>query len=321
MAKKEYIARINRVIDYINDHLEEEMTLEELARVACFSPYHFHRLFSAFAGETVSQYILRLRIEKAADQLIHQQQKTITEIALDCGFSGSAVFSRSFREQWGMSPSELREMHAHDRKNCKTKGNAGQTLRKTGEAFYEVSMYFDPTINQQIWRIQMRETKLEAKVTVQTLEDVTVAYVRHVGPYKGDYDLFDKLFGKLCSWAGARNLIQFPKTQFYSVYHDNPEVTDESKLRLSVCLSVPPETEVSGEIGKMVLKGGRYAVARFEINADEFQAAWDAVYGGWLPESGYQPDDGPTFEWCHNTPKEHPQGKFDLSICVPVKPL
>ena len=71
----------------------------------------------------------------------------------------------------------------------------------------------------------------------------------------------------------------------------------------------------------MVIKGGRYAVARVEISPDEFQAAWDAVYGGWLPESGYQPDDGPTFEWYHNTPKEHPQGKYDLSICVPVKPL
>ena len=230
--RNEYTARMNRVVDYINTHLDFEITLTQLAEIACFSPFHFHRLFSAFAGETVSQYILRLRIEKAADQLIYQKQKIVTEIALDCGFSGSAVFSRSFREQRGMSPSEWRAMHARNRRDCKTEGNSGQTIRKTGEAFDDVSMYFDSNKNQQTWRIQMQETKLEVKVTVQNLEDVTVAYVRHVGPYKGDGDLFGQLFGKLCTWAGARDLLNFPQTQFYSVYHDNPEVTDESKQRL-----------------------------------------------------------------------------------------
>ncbi len=319
--REEYIARMNRVIDYINNHLDDEMTLAKLAEIACFSPFHFHRLFSAVVGETVSQYILRLRIEKAADQLMYQRQKSITAIALDCGFSGSAVFSRSFREQRAMSPSEWRSLHTKNRKECKTERKPGQPLRKAGKATFTISMYFDPGINQTLWRIQMRETNLEAKVKVQNLQDITVAYVRHVGPYKGDAALFDKLFTRLCSWAGARNLINMAETQFYSVYHDNPEVTDAAKLRLSVCLSVPADTEVSGEIGKMILKGGRYAIARFEIEPDQFQAAWDTVYGGWLPESGFQPDDGPTFEWFHSTPKEHPQGKFVVSICVPVKPL
>lgn len=104
------------------------------------------------------------------------------------------------------------------------------------------------------------------------------------------------------------------------IYHDNPEITDEGKLRVSVCVVVPPETEVSGEIGKMAVAGGPYAVGRFELSSDEFAGAWNTLYGVWLPESGYEPDDRPAFEIYRNDPRQHPQGKSIVDICVPVKP-
>jgi AraC family transcriptional regulator len=103
----EYTARINRVIDYIVANLHGDLTLETLARVAHFSPYHFHRIFGAMVGETLHQFIQRLRIERAASMLVVNPKKSITEIALDCGFSGSAAFARVFRDTFGREASVM----------------------------------------------------------------------------------------------------------------------------------------------------------------------------------------------------------------------
>jgi AraC family transcriptional regulator len=116
-------------------------------------------------------------------------------------------------------------------------------------------------------------------------------------------------------------LLGRPDALMLSVYHDNPEVTDDSKLRTSVCLTVPDDTEVGGEVGKMEVPGGKYAIGRFEVHSDGFAAAWNTLYGTWLPESGYEPDDRPAFELYHNDPKEHPEGKCIFDVCIPVKPV
>jgi AraC family transcriptional regulator len=84
---------------------------------------------------------------------------------------------------------------------------------------------------------------------------------------------------------------------------------------------VPPSTRADGEVGRNRLPGGKYAVARFEITPDLYGAVWDAVMGGWLPESGYQPDERPCYEIYRNDPKQHPEGKHVVDICVPVKPI
>ena len=104
----EYTARINRVRDYIDAHLFEEMSLEELAGVACFSRYHFHRIFAAMAGETLGRYVARLRVERAASILLGNPSASITEVALDCAFGSSAAFARAFKARFGVSASEWR---------------------------------------------------------------------------------------------------------------------------------------------------------------------------------------------------------------------
>jgi AraC family transcriptional regulator len=141
--------------------------------------------------------------------------------------------------------------------------------------------------------------------------------VRHIGPYKGDEALFGRLFGNLCTWAGPRSLIG-KEAKFLTVYHDDPKITEESKLRISVSLVVPPNTQVNGEIGKMTIPGGKYALSRFVLAKDEFMQAWDWLYGTWLPQSGYQPDDKPCFELFPEEPKD---GKYTVDIYAPVKPL
>ena len=160
--------------------------------------------------------------------------------------------------------------------------------------------------------------KLNKSVEVKDLPHMTLAYIRHIGPYQGDEQLFEGLWNRLFAWAGPRGLIGGPHFKSLVIYHDDPNVTGEDKLRMSVCITVPPNTPVDGEIGKMDLEAAKYVIARFEVTASEFQEAWDWLYGQWFPQSGYQPDDKPCFE---AYPEEPQNGKFVVDICVPVKPM
>lgn len=319
--RAEYLSRINKVLDYIENNLDKPLPLSELAQMAHFSPFYFHRIFGSIIGETLNNFIQRLRIEKAAVQLVANKNKTITEIAIDCGFSGSTVFARSFKEYYGVSASEWRNNdEIRKSKISKRQDNKGKYINNNCKEFKSASIYFTGVQNKLTWRIEMVDKK-EITVEVKHLPETTVAYVRNIGPYKGNSKLFEQLFSKLMKWAGPRGLANFPETRFICVYHDNPEITDENKLRLSCSITVPSDTEVSGEIGKMVIPAGKYAIGHFELSNNEYEQAWNTLCGEWLPESGYEPVDGPCFEIYLNDPKTHPEGKCIVDICVPVKPL
>lgn len=311
--REEYTARINLVIDYITRNMDKDLSLKMLAEVANFSPFHFHRIFGAMVGENLNQFIQRIRVEKAAAQLMYNPKKSITEIALDCGFSSSATFARAFKEAFGVSASEWRSgEYFNHRKNGKTDSKYGKDL--------DASSYYINDITEKNWR-RIKMDKHLAQIEVREMPEFNVAYIRHIGPYKGDSKLFDNLFGRLMNWAGPRGLIRFPETLVLTVYHDDPEITDDNKLRIDACITVPEDTPAQGEIGKMTIPGGKFAVGRFEITSEEFQEAWDTIFSHWLPESGYQPDDRPSFEIYHNNHMEHPEKKFIVDICVPVRPL
>jgi AraC family transcriptional regulator len=320
----QYRGRINLALDYIEKNLGKEFTLEEIATVAGFSKYHFHRIFYTFTGETLFQFIQRLRLEKGATMLLYDPGKPVTDIALECGFANSSSFAKSFKQYFGYTATNWRDLgHAacmSESKLGKTDSNSGLKLSNDGKVLSAINVYIEYVNNTQIWRYELMEN-VNRVVEVKDMPETTLAYVRYVGPYKGDGQLFEELFGKLFGWAGPRDLLRYPETKTIIIYHDNPDITDEAKLRLSVCISVPAETPVDGEIGKMVLPAGKYAHARFELAGDEYQEAWDWVYRTWLPESGYQPDDRPCFEMYHNDPKTHPEGKSIVDICIGVKPL
>ena len=320
--REEYTARINKVIDYIESNISKDLSLNELAAVAHFSPFHFHRIFSAMVGETLNGFIRRLRIEKAATMLVQNPRRSITEIAFECGFSGSSAFARAFQETFQMSASEWRAgKYSKTSKNGKTDSKEGKQVSNIKQDFDVQSLYTD-SMTKQTWRVGMKNNKeLVTNVEVKDIPEMHVAYIRHIGPYAGDEQLFGNLFNRLCAWAGPRGLLSSPETKFITIYHDNPDITDESKLRTDVCISVPPDTQVGGEIGKATIPAGKYAIGHFEIAPDQYGNAWNAVYGGWLPESGYQPDDRPCFELYLNDPKQHPEGKHVVDIYAPVKPM
>jgi len=288
--RAEYAARFNRVMDHIQAHLGEAMDLETLAGVACFSPYHFHRLFHGWMGETIHDYIFRLRVERAAAQLAYSPRKTITRVALDCGFSSPSTFARAFRTFHGVSASEWRRHR---------------------------NLYAPP---EGAGRFRGRAFTLPLQVQVRRLQPMPVAYLRHVGPYQEDAALFQRLLERIRAWARHRGL-QVPPARLLSISHDAPEITDAQKLRLDAAVTVPEGTAPDGEIGARILEGGTYAVARVRIRANQFIEAWDTLMGGWLPGSGFQPDDRPRFEFYLDDPVADADGWIAVEICLAVRPL
>lgn len=312
--KNEYIKRINRVIDYLDDNYDQEHDLESLAQLSNFSKHHFHRIFKGIVGEPLNKYLQRIRIEKAAHILKYQHKKSITEIAIDCGFKSSASFSRVFKDHFGLSATLWRGgAHVQFSKNRKelSKFWKGSTLS---------SLYIDDSINSQMWTVNMLK-RSDVTIEVKNINEINVAYIRHIGPFIGQTKKWGQLFQKLINWGGARGLINCSDTQYFTLFRDELEITDFSKFKADICISVKADTKVDGDIGISKISGGKYAVAQFEINADEYEQAWQLIYSEWLPHSGFQPDERCCFERYLNDPKMHPNNKHIIEVHIPVKPI
>ncbi|MFH1609099.1 MAG: GyrI-like domain-containing protein, partial [Candidatus Bipolaricaulota bacterium] len=250
-------------------------------------------------------FIRRLRVLTAASKLVGDPGLPVTRVARECGFSSPSSFAREVRRHFGMSARAFRRGGFHEWSKNR------QLLSKIGEDAEPVSAYTGAMTDAK------KSREIEMTVEVKTLPELHVAYVRHVGPY----NKIGSAFEKLKQWAGPRGLLRFPETKVLAVYHDNPDITEESKLTSSACVTVPKGTPVGGTLRTMTIPGGLFAVAHTEIYQDQFHEAWNKLLGEWLSTSGYQPDDRMCYEVYLNDPKTHPQGKFILDICEPIRPL
>lgn len=217
---------------------------------------------------------------------------TITDIAYHFGFTDSAVFSRTFKNYYGVSPSQYRNDNS---KNCKD-------VRRT---------------------TQYNECKkVRGNVEIVTVDDINVAYIRHIGTYEELTIAFPKMIEKLFHYAAKQNYHVFEDTKVLTIYHDHHEFTEDYHLRTSLCIAIPDESAVeTNDIGIMVIPSGKYAVGHFEIFQDDYKGAWDFLYGEWLANSGYKPRDSYPFEMYKNDPRQHPENKHIVDIYVPIEPF
>jgi AraC family transcriptional regulator len=317
--RAEYLARVNRVIDHIERHLDQDLTVAELARIACFSPFHFHRVFGAVMGESLHQFVQRLRLERAARLLVGEREAPITHVALECGFSSAATFARAFSSMFGMNASEWRKGgHARYRAQGRH-GRAVTASRNLAAQFGVLSERFDPEHRVFQWRIRFMDRE-PVRVEVEDVPTLHVAYVRHVGEYQGMAEVFARLFGRIVKWAGPRGLLRDREARLLAVYHDDPEITAGHKLRVSAGITVPAGTPVGGDVGIMTMPGGPCAIGHFRLGSRDYGAAWHALMAGWLPDSGYQPDDRLCCERYEVSGGNSGDG-CPVDICVPVRPL
>jgi AraC family transcriptional regulator len=293
-ARLEYEKRINRVIDYVREHLADDLTLDQLAAVAAFSPYHFHRIFRAVTGETVFGFVQRVRLERAAVALVHHPADSVLAVALDHGFSSAAAFARAFKGRFGMSATAWRSGGAE---RWSKRGKANRNPRKATPA----------------------RRRHHRRMDIKQLPPHHVAYMRYVGPY-GAVGIPD-LWKRLNAWIARRGL-DGPDRVTLGIGRDDPLVTAPERCRYDACVVVPPDFEADRWVNLSDVPSGAYAVAEFVGTAHEIGAAWDALYRTWLPESGYQPDDRPCLEVYRGRPDVVGRpGVFRCELCMPVRPL
>ncbi|MCD4821853.1 MAG: GyrI-like domain-containing protein [Methanococcoides sp.] len=153
---------------------------------------------------------------------------------------------------------------------------------------------------------------------ITEIEERNVAYVSFVGNYIGNAKVFEELFGKLCGWAGPKQLFG-PDTLFMSAYYDDPGVTPPEELKLDVCMTIDDDVEVDGDIKKQKLPGGKYVVMRAELTGtEEYGPAWEKIVE-WLIQNNLEIDiSRASYEIYLNSPEEHPEKHHILDICIPV---
>jgi AraC family transcriptional regulator len=292
-----YRRRVNRVIDHIKEHLTDPLPIADLARLAHFSPFHFHRIFRSLVGEPLHAYIRRLRLELAVFQMLHGPKTTLTAIALGAGFASSSDFSRAFKQTYGFSP------RGFSRDRLLQDSKIRQDLLPN--AWYGFGKLPDGK-NPDRFRVRLVDRPAQR-----------VAYERVLRPF--DMQRLLAGFDRLMDWGRRRGLV--PGAQLIGRALDDLDITPMPKFRFDWCLVLPAGQAADGDVSFGVIPANRYAVVRCAGDLHKEDRAWKYLFHAWLPGSGYQPADEPTLEVYRRHPLELGWETFDLDCYLPVRPL
>src|SRR5262245_9402533 len=294
-GNREYAQRINRVIDHLRGNLDRQMKLEELAKVACFSEFHFHRIFSAVSGETLNSFTNRLRLEKAA-RLLRYSDQSLTDIALDCGFSSSATFSRAFRASYDTSPRQFRK--------------SGEIKKsKICKELFSGQEYLLP--------MSAEEKRVAFPVKLIDVPERQVAYIRVTNAFEMDRVL--AALNTLIEWAKSEGV--FSEGTLFGMSLDDPHVTPKHLYRYEVCLASSSPFECLEGISKMKMPAMRYATTRVSGDIRKVTTATDYFFRGWLVNSDYEPEHAPGLEVFLVKENAMDWSHFELELCIPVRKL
>jgi len=289
-----YINRINNVLNFIEHNLDANLSLETIAQIAHYSPYHFHRIFKVITNEPLNSYINRIRVEKAAGLLYRNKELSITEIYLQCGFSSPAAFTKSFKKFYEMSPSEFRKVNP-------------DKYSKIGQKELNKETYLRKIEQLLNWRDM--NTTFEIK-QVPELHFATFTQIGVQG--------LQSAFTNLMDWAGPKGLLAQSDFKMGTIFYDSFKVTDPDKVRMKACLLIEKPMSSEDEIEGVTLVAHKCIVTRFEIAMHEFEQAWTSVFM-WMNENGYLKADKQPFEIYHNNFNEHPKKMCVVDMYVPVQ--
>lgn len=279
-TKEEYHRRINVLIEYINNHLSENIDLNHLAEQSGFSRWHFHRVVSAFLGEPIGSFIMRMRVETAA-RLLRYTELPIQEISWRVGYDAPSSLSKLFKQFYGISPNEYR-------------------------------------MNKEyiIMKPEMILPDLDIKGEVKEMAARQVIYIR----LQGDYKQIDYCgtWGKLCGYVQQQGLPMGDYSPL-CIYHDDPKVTAPEKLRTDVCMMLPVPGIAKGEVGAKVIPAGRCALFLYKGSYANLQAVYDTIYVRLIPEMGCTLRDEPSYERYLNDPRDTPPEELLTEICIAVE--
>lgn len=280
-----YAKRFDRVFEYIEKHLDEPLSVEQLSRVALFSKFHFHRQFSEYAGMGVLAYVRLLRLRQASYKLVFSRQERITDIALDAGFESPEAFSRAFRQAFGQSPSQFRK-----------------------------SPLWQPW-NERV-RLPPRERREKMDVTIVDFSETKVAVLAH----RGSPQRLNDAAMKFMEWRKESGLSPVRKSRTFGVAYDDPNTVDPELFRFDICGEVSgPIPENPQGLTNGVIPGGRCALVRHLGSHDRIGGSVYPLYRQWLPESGEELRDFPIFFRYLNLMPDVPEHELVTEIYLPLK--
>ena len=275
----DYVQRINKVVAYINNHLDETLDLKTLANEAALSDFHFHRIFKALKGEAIGGYITRLRLEATA-RLLRYTALTIEEIAFNIGYETPASLSKAFKKQYGISPTEYR----------------------TNKDTY-------------IMKKEIINPDLALKTPkIVTLEPKNLIYVALIGAY-GSLD-YGKAYEQL--WAVIKAQKLFTKgIESICISYDDPKITEGSLQRSDVCLAIHKPATPQDEVSCKTLAGGKYAVFFYQGSYENLSQVYDTAVR-WVIDHQYTLREEPFFEKYLNDARRTPKEKLKTEIYIPI---
>lgn len=291
-AGDRYVERIHVVMDHVREHLGDELSLTELADIAHFSPYHFHRIFKAITGETLTEYRRRCRLERAAYLMKASPTKTLGSIAFDSGFRSQSDFSRVFRAAYGLAPSTW------DRVSQLVPGDVtgpdGDGPGRFGRP--------DPPL----------------EVVVRRHPAARIAYVRMQDAFRGD--TLARGHDALTRWLDA-NGVDWASAALFGVSWDHYDATPPHLVRFDLGFEVPHHVEAAGPIGVFEIPPVESADVHSDGPLLRIAQAWDHLYLEWLPGSGYEPDEVPAIKRFRRRLDETGFDRWDVDCSIALRRL
>lgn len=281
---KAYAQRFERVFCYIEQHLDEPLSVEHLSRVAHFSKFHFHRQFSQYVGLGVSAYVRLLRFKRASYQLVFNRELVI-DIALEAGFDSPEAFARAFRKEIGQSPSQFRR-----------------------------SPMWQPW-NERL-RLPLRPRNEKMDVEIIEFTKTKVAVLEHHGAPERVNDSVLTFIG----WRKTSGLSPVKTSRSFGLVYGDPDNTPAEEFRFDICGEVSELVPKNlQEVTNGVIPSGRCAVLRHFGSHDRLAESIYPLYREWLPGSGEEVRDFPLFFHYLNLFPEEAEHELVTDIYLPLK--
>jgi len=275
-----YERRILRVLSHIHDNLDGDLGLETLSRVACMSPFHWHRVFYGITGETLANCIRRLRMDRATFLLL-QTRQSVAEIAAQCGYGNVQSFARSFQADYGLTPSKFRKSDIAYR--------ASDAPRLSSPKAFDIEIRHQP------------ELRLVAE------------------SHQGDYQFLSRTISQLHARLSLREIaLEIGDAVSAAVLHDDPLLVAEPDLRSDIGFIISEQTELPEGFQEVRIPARRCAVLHFKGPYVGLFEAYQYLYGQWVPNNGVELADAPIYAMILEDPREVSPNDLRTDICLPL---
>jgi AraC family transcriptional regulator len=303
--KPEYRQAVMKVQHYINLNLSGDVSLETLASLANYSPFHFQKIFAEAVQETPKQYVIRLRLEKAAHLIKLFPDLPINEIASGCGFSSDSVFSRAFSNYYGISADKFRKLP----------GNKTVEVKKKGDTSHSHSQSSWITAVSDIQE-KINNVRLSSAPVISTLFSTRIACFQTTLSHRENIPF---AFKSLLQWAIPQNLAS-DSSKYFGIWLDIPYLTPPDKCRYLCGIEVSSDIKPAKGIVVLTFNKGLYISYKTIGNIDETLNSLIALNHNYIDSMGYSISEMICYEQFGDNPATTQYEEINRTLLIPIKP-